>query len=414
MYFHRFLSSPLRSPVSRGKVRLLLGARQTGKSALLNHLLPPDDTKIFTLQDSALRRRFEQDPSRFAGEVKALPPKIRYVIVDEIQKVPALRDEAQALYDGDLHSREYFLTGSSARRLLHGSANLLPGRCHLYHLMPVTRWEQSDWTAFHSLPESMTPVASRTETIHPLFPSQSLNRHLLWGSLPGVMGEPDDTAAATLVGYVETYLEEEIRREAVVRDLGAFGIFLKLAAVESGKIVNLSSLSQESGVPQSTLKNFYQVLENTLTGYRMSPYARPGRKRILSSPRFYLFDLGVRTAAAGLPFDPRLLEAEGGPLLEHWIALELIHRARYSGRGHGVSFWRTVSGAEVDLVWESPAEDIPIEVKWTSRPSVSDARHVETFLSEFPRRAKRGFVVCRCEAPQQLTPRVTALPWSTL
>lgn len=126
------------------------------------------------------------------------------------------------------------------------------------------------------------------------------------------------------------------------------------------------------------------------------------------------FDIGVRNAAAGVSSDPRVLATEGGPLLEHWVAQELHTRSAYAGRGHRVSFWRTSSGVEVDFVWESPREEIPIEVKWTERPAPGDARHVETFLDENPSRSRRGLVVCRCREPQQLSSRVLAIPWSGL
>ncbi len=106
-----------------------------------------------------------------------------------------------------------------------------------------------------------------------------------------------------------------------------------------------------------------------------------------------------------------MLATEGPRLFEQWVGLELLYRANYLAAGHGVSFWRSASGAEVDFVWQSPREDVPIEVKWTTRPAPSDARHIETFLDEYPRRARRGFVVCRCDRPQQLTKRVVALPW---
>ncbi len=409
MFFRRSLLTALESVVSRGKVRLLFGARQTGKTLLLRHLLADQDPEIFDLQDASLRRRFEAEPARFGREVRALPRAKRAILVDEIQKVPALLDEIQALYDADRGAREFYLTGSSARRLRRGAANLLPGRCHVYHLGPVTRWEQGVVATEKLLAE---PTTARSKAPPP-FPPQDLERALLFGSLPGVMQEPPPTAAATLSAYVETYLEEELRREALVRDLGGFSTFLRLAAIESGKTINLSSLSRESGIAVSTLKNFYQVLEDTFAGHRMGSYGRQSRKRLLTTPRFYLFDCGVRTAAAGTPFDERVLEASGGDLLEQWVGLELLGRARILGRGHGVSFWRTTSGAEVDFVWETPREDIPIEVKWTRRPTPSDARHVEAFLDLFPR-AKRGLVVCRTEAAEQLTERVRAIPWSEL
>ena len=146
----------------------------------------------------------------------------------------------------------------------------------------------------------------------------------------------------------------------------------------------------------------------------MRPYARPGRKRLLSTPRFFFFDTGVRNAAAGLPPSRGLLHSEGPGLIEQWVGLELSYRAAYLGIGHAVSFWRTASGAEVDFVWQSPREDVPIVVKWTQRPRPSDARHVETFLSEYPKRVRWGLVVCRCDRPEQLSDHVLAIPWDML
>ena len=227
-------------------------------------------------------------------------------------------------------------------------------------------------------------------------------------------GEPAATARATLATYVEHYLEEEIRREALVREIGPFLTFLRLAALESGRQVNLTRLSQESGVPASTLKNYYQVLVDTFVGHWIHPYAGRSRKRLLTSPRFHFFDVGVRNAAAEVGDAARVSDELGGPLLEQWVAQELVARADYSGRGHRVSFWRTTYGVEVDLVWESPREDVPIEVKWTARPRPVDARHLETFLDEFPRRARRGLLGAGCPRPQQLTDRVTAIPWEAL
>jgi predicted AAA+ superfamily ATPase len=420
MYRRRHLERVLSGPVSRHKVRLLFGARQTGKTELLRHLLAGPGTRFFDLQDSAERRRFEADPSSFSREVRALPPAIRAVVVDEIQKVPALLDEVQALFDSAPRRWQFYLAGSSARRLRARSANLLHGRSHAYHLHPVCGWEVGrDGSASDAaLPppgvarRRRSPRAA-TAAGPPPFPAQRLDRVLLLGCLPGVRSEPASTARATLGTYVGHYLEEEIRGEALVREMGPFLVFLHLAALESGRQVNLARLSQESGVPVSTLKNYYQVLVDTFVGHWMPAYAGRSRKRLLTSPRFHFFDVGVRNAAAELGSGPPSEEL-GGPLLAQWVAQEVVARADYAGRGHRVSFWRTTYGVEVDLVWESPREDLPIEVKWTARPRPVDARHLETFLDEFPHRARRGLLVCRCPQPQQLTDRVTAIPWDAL
>jgi predicted AAA+ superfamily ATPase len=400
-------------------VRLLSGARQTGKTQLLRHSLPEERTQLFNLQESGLRRQFEADPAAFSRAVKALPQRIRIVAVDEIQKVPALLDEVQDLHDANPSRWQFFLTGSSARRLKAGASNLLPGRSHSYRIFPVCAWEtdresQPGEIAARRSPGRRSPEHRASAAPTASFPETSLHRRLLLGSLPGIWMESGPTAARTLDSYVETYLEEEIRREALIRDIGPFLVFLRLAALESGRPTNLSKLAQESGVPASTLKTYYQVLVDTFVGYWVPAYGGRSRKRLLTTPRFLFFDTGVRNAAAQLPLGGKLPESEAGALLEQWVGQELMARAGYLGRGHRVTFWRTVSGAEVDYVWESPKEDIPIEVKHTARPRPVDARHLETFLDEHPGRARRGLIVCRCERAEQLTERVRAIPWRAL
>jgi predicted AAA+ superfamily ATPase len=403
-YYNRNLEATLLGDRSINKVRLIFGARQTGKSTLLSRILPKETSVVYNLQDSRLRRQFETNPGGFSKEIQSLDRKIVNVLIDEIQKAPALLEEVQFLYDADPLQHQFFITGSSARRLRVQSSNLLPGRCHMHHLYPVVRFEETD---FSSVLEKRAAPANG-------FAPRSLHDRLVFGSLPGILQESKEKAEATLDAYVENYLEEEIRRESVVRDIGAFSLFLRLAAVESGRSTNLSRLAQESGIPASTLRIYYQVLVDTFTGYHVPAYGHPGRKRLLTTPRFLFFDLGVRNVAARILFSSEMSPAEGGPLLEHWTGLELIHRAGYLGRKYGVSFWRTKTGAEVDYIWQTPESDVPIEVKWTENPNPSDARHVETFLDLYPLRAKKGLVVCRVARAQQLTDRTTAIPWFAL
>lgn len=405
IYHRRWVSAALQGARSANKVRLLFGARQTGKTALLQQLLPRNHTIVFNLQEARLRRQFESDPASFRREILALPPAVSHVAVDEIQKAPALLEEIQALYDSHPRRCQFFLTGSSARKLRTHSANLLPGRCHLYHLLPTVRGEEPGWCSALTGEKSLAAAG---------FPARSLEQRLSFGSLPGVQLEAPATAAATLEAYVDNYLEEEIRREGLVRNVGPFQIFLQLAALESGRQVNLARLSQESGVPASTLKLYYQLAVDTFVGYWVPAYGPAGRKRLLTTPRFLMFDLGVRNAAAGLPLTAPLVPELGGALLEHWVGLELLHRASYIGRSATVTFWRTVSGAEVDYIWQVPDEHVPVEVKWTTHPQPADARHVEAFLKAYPKKARRGFVVCRVERAQQLTEHVTAIPWQEL
>ncbi len=406
-YRPRWIEHALAGRTSQGKVRLLFGARQTGKSWLFRRLTPPGTLRI-DLQDGRERARYERDPGAFTSEILARKERRLTIVVDEIQKVPALLEEVQLLVDRHPRRFEIFLTGSSARRLRAGSANLLPGRAHTYRMFPIVSAEREGFERSEVLPLGVPPGPG------PRFANEPIERRLVWGSLPGVVGEPAARATATLEAYAENYVEEEVRRESLVRDVGAFGRFLEIAAMESGRVMNLTGLSQESGVPVATLRTYYQVLVDTFLGHWIGSYGPRGRKQLLTTPRFVFFDTGVRNAAARLPLSRDLLKTQAGTLFEQWVLLELVHRAAYLGRSHRVSFWRTRHGAEVDAVVETPKIDVPIEVKWTESPRPADARHVEAFLDTYPTRARAGLLVCRVRRPMRLTDRVTAIPWSDL
>lgn len=406
--YQRQIQAALAGAGSAGKVRLIFGARQTGKSTLLKSLRHDLPTVVFNLQDSALRRQFERAPESFTQQLRARREARLAVLVDEIQKVPALLEEVQLLYDAHPGRFEFFLTGSSARRLRAGAANLLPGRAHVYHLFPLILPERRrDQLAAEPL------AMGFTETPGPdTFPGAVTEDVLVYGSLPGIVLEPPESRAHTLDAYVEIYLEEEIRREALVRNMGPFQQFLELAALASGQTINLSALSREAGVPVATLRLFYQVLEDTFIGYRIPAFGEKSRKRVLTTPKFLFFDVGVRNAAARLPLTNALLQAQAGQVFENWVGLELYHRCAYAGRHCRLSYWRTPGQAEVDYVVERPDETIPVEVKWTAHPGRADIRHLQLFLQCYPDVAKRGYLICRCSAPLQLTDQITALPWT--
>ena len=212
---------------------------------------------------------------------------------------------------------------------------------------------------------------------------------------------------------MELYLEEEIRREGVIKDIGPFHRFLELAALESGNIMNLTKLSNESGIAITTIRHYYQVLIDTFMGYWMDPYITRDRKRLLTTPRFYMFDLGVRNAAAKLPLNEDLITLHGGHLIEHWVGLELIHRTQLLGPEYQTYFWKTKSGAEVDFILKTPNEVIPIEVKWTDKPTLQDGRHLRTFM-EHEKKAQRGYIVCRVPEIRKLDTHIWAIPWNCL
>lgn len=360
---------------------------------------------LVDLQERSERLRLARDPEALT---RALLParRHRHVLIDEVQRVPELLDEIQLLIDRHPRRFTFTLTGSSARRLRRRDVNLLPGRVHRYALGPVCAWELDGRRTFSVLPPPRRGAAEG-------FPARSLEDTLVFGALPAAFTEKGGFAK-TLQSYGEAYVEEEVLREGAARNIGPYGRFLELAAIESGRPINLTKISQESGVALSTLRQFYSVLEDTLVGFALPPFGGSDRARVLTTPRFFFFDVGVRNALARLPLDKRILATEGGSLFEQWVVCELRTRAAYLGPGYRLSFWRTVDGAEVDLVVETPREVIPIEVKYTRSPRPADARGLERFLSRYERRARRGILVCRAPRAEQLTTRVRAVPWNEL
>jgi predicted AAA+ superfamily ATPase len=213
-----------------------------------------------------------------------------------------------------------------------------------------------------------------------------------------------------LVSYALVHLEEEMRREAMVRDWPAFVRFLRLAATESGQIVNYSRISRQAGITVPTVKSHYQLLEDMFIGFRVPGFSGSSRRSLLATDRFFFFDLGIRHAAADLEPSPAAVAMDPGPLFEQWVGIEIWKRLQYLGTGT-LSYLRTKDGAEVDFVIERGRALTPVEVKWTERPSLADARHLRGFLDEHPRTAARGFIVCRCHTPLALDDRITAIPW---
>lgn len=383
----RNIKDKLDSVVKRGKSVLLLGPRQSGKTTLISQY--PADLEI-TLLISKIRRQYEADPDLLIREVKALnhkngkPPLI---VIDEIQKVPSLMDEVQYLIDKKLG--QFILTGSSARKLKHGKeVNLLPGRLIQMRLDPFTI----------------------DELDHPL---PNIEDFLIYGSLPAIRLETNSSIREEeLESYVDLYLEEEVRAEALVRDIGSFENFLRLAAIESGNIVNYEKISQDIGVARTTISSYYQILEDCLIAERIEPFTNShSRKKLIKSPKYLLFDLGLRRLAA--QEESFLPKTYLGFLFEQFVGLELIRWSRLQKSKIFLHFWKDAGGPEVDWVLKGEKILLPIEVKYTDSPTYKDAKHLTLFLREYPE-AKKGIVVCQVSHSQVLAEGIIAISWRDL
>ncbi|MBI2427034.1 MAG: ATP-binding protein [Candidatus Kerfeldbacteria bacterium] len=400
----RYTDAHLQRIIRNGGSCFLLGPRQVGKTTLVKHAVREKQNAVeYSLQDPSIRIDLEADPSRMIREVRARAHR-PIVFVDEAQKVPPLFDAAQLLIDN--REAQFILTGSSARKLRRSGANLLPGRLTRLFLDPLL-WGELGFVTANSIP----PL--RLMNINRNIP-YTFEDMLVFGSLPGIVALSRREREERLRSYAEIYLEEEIRAEALSRKIGAFSRFLELAAAESGTSPNLTKLSNESGVSQPSIRAFYEILEDTLVVERVEPYLKNARKRVLSSPRHYFFDLGVRNALARLPLDHRMINAQKGILFEHAIILEIIRRIRVLNKPYRVCFWRTSGGAEVDCVIDMGTRVIPIEIKASAHVIESEVKGLKNFLIDYRRVAKEGYVITLGKRREKIAKNITAIPWSEL
>lgn len=369
--------------LKRPKSILLLGPRQTGKTTLIRNLKPTIYLNLAVPQD---RRRFELDPGLIVKTVAALKgkaAKLPLVVVDEIQKVPALLDPIQALIDD--RRAIFVLTGSSARKLRklrkQSDVNLLPGRIVSLRMDPLMV------TEFR----------------------QELSEHLLYGSLPGISTlENSKDKDQDLRSYVDTYLEEEVRAESLVRNLPAFYRFLELAALESGRIISFNSISKEIGVAHTTVSSYFEVLEDCLVVERIDPITTSStRKKLMKSSKYIFFDHGVRRFAA--QEGAQLGRERLGELFESFVGIELVRQTRALALTR-VHYWRDADGPEVDWVLKTKRSYIPIETKLRENVGTKDIKHLITFMNEYP--CPHGaFVVCDTPLRFKVNDHITAVPW---
>ena len=350
----------------------LWGPRKTGKSFWLRtalnqphhliDLLQSDVYADYVSRPSLLRERYAD--SR------------QLIVIDEVQMAPELLNEVHWLIEN--RGLSFLLTGSSARKLKRRHANMLGGRAWRYTMQPLTHQETTGF---------------------------ALESVMISGLLPSHFLSPDPIM--DLRAYVGDYLKEEIASEAMVQSMPSFAEFLRVAALTSGELLNYTNVARETGVSAKIVRGYFQILEDTLLGFRLPPWRKAVNRRLIETEKFYLFDVGVSNFLARRT--PRAGTSEFGKSFEQWLLMELKAYQAYRQPELELHYWRTSTGLEVDFILGKM--DVAIEVKASTRIHEIDTRPLQV-LSEEQAVGKR-ILVCRESEPRRMPNGIELLPWQT-
>lgn len=350
----------------------LFGPRQTGKTFLLRRLFP--DAPFYNLLLADQFSRFTRNPSLLREELTAKKDGITGpVIIDEVQKLPSLLDEVHNLIE--THGFRFILTGSSARKLKRGGANLLGGRAWTRHLYPLVSDE---------------------------IPGFDLMRAINFGTLPSIYQSeyPEEDLAA----YCGSYLREEIQAEGAVRRIENFSRFLQTAALVNTELVNFESVARDAQVPARTVREYFTILEDTLIGTLVHPFRRTIHRKSVAAAKYYFFDIGVCNHLAGR----RMIEPHTelfGKSFEQFIFTELRSFLDYSNDRRPLTFWRDYTAQEVDFII---GDEVAIEVKSSRMVNEKHTKSLRMFSEAV--RPKHSIVVSMDTAPRLLG-TIQVLPW---
>lgn len=348
--FHRLIN------LSKSQSFFLFGSRGTGKSTFLDHFFKPEERVVLDLLDFDLANELISHPSHLLNRLAPYAGKKPWVVIDEVQKAPQLLDLVHKLIKEKQF--KFALTGSSARKLKRGAANLLAGRAFVYHLFPLTVFELQD--------------------------RFSLVDVLKFGTLPEIFSFQNEfDKSKFLKAYAETYLKEEIMTEQIVRNLPPFRRFLDVAAQMNTDVINYSNIARDINSDAKTVSGYYEILEDTMIGFRLPAYHTSIRKQQKKAPKFYLFDTGIARALAGqVDYDLVPRSFEYGQLFEAFVVNELHRRFTYKGKQFKLSYLRVNEDLEIDLIIErGPLAPTLVEIKSASKV---DERHVKGLLTLGP------------------------------
>lgn len=348
----------------------LWGPRKIGKSHWIAHHLP--DATVIDLLKTDLFAEYAARPALLRERFQR---HTGMVVIDEVQKIPMLLDEVHWLIENS--AVQFLLTGSSARKLRRGHANLLGGRA---------------WT------KRMTPLAS------PEIDDLDLESLMVSGLVPPHFLSSDPLA--DLRAYVADYLKEEIAAEALTQHIPSFSEFLHVAALTNSELLNYTNVSREAGVSAKVVRNYFQILEDTYLGFRIKPWIKSRDRRMIETEKFYLFDVGLANYLARRA--PKMGTPEFGKAFEHFILMELTAYQAYRQPELAITFWRTSTNQEVDFLLNDKA--VALEIKASRRVHDTDTTALQALHGDGP--VGRSIIVCLETEPRQLSrSQVEVLPW---
>lgn len=355
-----------------------------GKSTLIRSRFSQDSVFWIDLLNIEEEQKYLKHPDQLFADVKGLDDSVQTVVIDEVQKIPALLDVVHRLMNSS--DKQVVLTGSSARKLRHGHANLLAGRAFLRELYPFSYQELGD--------------------------TFSLNQALQFGMLPKVWSlNTAEEKADYLRAYAHIYLKEEVWAEHLIRRLQPFQYFLQVAAQCNGDILNYSKLASDTGVDAKTIAEYYSILDDTLLGFHLPPFRHSFRKRLSKKMKFYFFDLGLVNALSRTLSIPAQPGHYGyGRAFEHFVILEALKLARQTRPDFRFTHLRTHDGLEVDLVVERP--ELPllmIEIKSAHSVQSRHLRHLKQIQIDMTE-AVECICLAQIDRPMILDD-IKVLPW---
>ncbi len=370
----------LKISLPKGQSTFLWGARKTGKSFYLKRHFP--DSVCYNLLETDQYFRLLKEPHLLRTEILALSKEVlsRPIIIDEIQKIPYLLDEVHWLIENSL--AYFILCGSSARKLKKEGVNLLGGRAWRYEFFPLVYPEIKDFDLLKALNFGLIPSH---------YDAKQWNK--------------------SMKSYVNDYLKEEIKAEGLVRNLRSFAQFLDVAAFSNGETLNYANIARDCGVDAKTVKEYYQILVDTLLGYYIYPYRdKKKRQDLVASPKFYFFDVGLVGQLKKRTLQ-ELKGKEAGAAFENYILMELWAYRGLSEKEFEIQFWRTNSGLEVDFVLGNA--EVAIEVKISSSIALECIHGLISFQNTYA--PKASLVVCTAPRARKLTladgQTIDILPW---